>query len=263
MATVPDSTKVIFDRRAIILLTASFVPVLGVFLIVDPYPQPASYHDFADDRTVFGIANFWNVASNALFLVFGMVGLRQVASGNNVSILPELRSAYVVLFAGLALTALGSGWFHLEPNNNSLFWDRLPMTIAFMSLFAIIVGEHVSAKLGSYLLWPLLVLGSTSVLYWDYTESLDAGDLRLYGLVQFLPLVLFPAILVLYESAFDRTRFLWLAMGCYVLAKLFEYFDVLVFDLGQLVSGHSVKHVAASLVPLILINGMRKRKRNG
>ena len=134
------------------------------------------------------------------------------------------------------------------------------MTVGFMSLVAIIIGEHVSESLGQRLLWPLLFIGAVSIFYWDYSESQGAGDLRLYGLVQFLPLLLMPALLLMYRSAFDRIGFIWLLILLYAVAKVFEQLDGTVYDFGELISGHSIKHVIAALGPLVLIYGIDKRR---
>jgi len=242
------------------LLAVSLFAVIAVFVFVDPYPQPQAYHAFADTRTLFGVANFWNVATNAAFLAPGTAGLWTLRSGDHPGIVPGLFPAYHILFAGVLLTAFGSGWFHLAPDNDTLFWDRLPMTIAFMSLVAIIVGEHVSESLGRRLLWPLLAIGAVSVIYWDYSESQQAGDLRLYGLVQFLPMLLIPAILLMYSSVFDQTRFIWLVFLLYALAKLFEQLDATLFGFGEIISGHSIKHLCAALGPIVLIYGGAQRQ---
>jgi hypothetical protein len=232
-----SSSAALIRSRA--LLAVSLFAVVVVFLFVEPYPQPQSYHAFADDRVLLGIPNFWNVATNAIFLIPGIAGLWILGSGDHEGILPGLSPAYHILFIGVLLTAFGSAWFHLAPDNDTLFWDRLPMTIAFMSLTAIIVGEHISESLGRMLLWPLLVIGAASVLYWDFSESREAGDLRLYGLVQFLPLLLIPAILLMYELL-----------------------DAALFNLGGFISGHSIKHVCAALGPMVLIyGGMNRRPR--
>ena len=244
------------------LLAVTLFTIIAVFLFVDPWPQPQSYHVFADDRTLLGIPNFWNVISNALFLIPGIAGLWMLGSGDHAGIVPGLLPAYHILFIGVLLTAFGSGWFHLAPDNDSLFWDRLPMTIAFMSLLSIIVGEHVSERLGRRLLWPLLVIGAASVFYWDYSESQHAGDLRLYGLVQFLPMLLMPAIVLTYRSIFDQTRFICVVYLLYALAKVFEQLDTTLYGWGEVISGHSIKHVCAALGPIVLIyGGMRRRPR--
>jgi len=236
------------------------VPIVAIFALVDAYPQPAEYHLFADTRKFFGIPNFWNVVSNALFLVFGFAGLILLRANARLAILSRLKPACYVLFFGILLTAFGSTWFHLAPNNDTLFWDRLPMTIAFMPLFTLIYGEHVSARWARRLLWPLILVGTASVIYWDYTESIGSGDLRLYGLVQFLPLLLIPFMLLTYPSAFSTTRFYWLAIALYGFAKVFEQLDGQIYALGGIISGHSLKHVTASLVPLVLIKGFRTRQ---
>ena len=247
-------------NRGHALLAVTLLIVVAVFLFVDPYPQPQSYHAFADDRTLFGIANFWNVATNAIFLVPGIAGLLMLRSADHPGFLPGLDPAYHILFTGILLAAIGSAWFHLAPNNHTLFWDRLPMTIAFMSLAAIIVGEHVSERLGRRLLWPLLAIGAASIFYWDWSESHNAGELRLYGLVQFLPMLLIPALLLMYRSVFDRTGFIWIVFLLYALAKVFEQLDGRVYNIGELLSGHSIKHIIAAIGPLVLIDGINKRR---
>lgn len=247
--------------RGRVLLALILFVVVAVFALVEPYPQPQSYYHFADDRTILGIPNFWNVITNALFLVPGIAGLWILGAGDHPGILPGLNPAYHILFAGMLLTAFGSAWFHLAPDNHTLFWDRLPMTVAFMALTAIIVGEHVSERLGRNLLWPLLATGVISVVYWDYSEMQHAGDLRLYGLVQFLPLLLIPIILLSYRSVFDRTRFIWILFLFYVLAKVFEQLDTVLYDMGQFISGHSVKHLCAALGGIVLLYGGMKRRR--
>ena len=258
MATSANSISSQIRGRA--LIAVSLFAIIAIFVFVDPYPQPQVYYDLADGRTLLGIPNFWNVVTNFVFLVPGVAGLWMLRGKNHPGISPGLFPAYHILFIGVLLTAFGSSWFHLAPNNDTLFWDRLPMTIAFMSLVAIIVGEHISETLGRKLLWPLLAIGAASVFYWDYSESQNAGDLRLYGLVQFLPMLLIPAILIMYQSVFDQTRFIWIVFLLYALAKVFEQLDEVLYVMGGIISGHSVKHVCAALGPLVLIYGGKRRR---
>lgn len=249
------------DTRGYIMAAVTFAIVAIVYLGFDAFPQPQSYYQFADTRTIFGVANFWNVISNATFLLPGFLGLNFLRSADSDCLLEGTRIIYVILYAGIVLTAAGSAWFHLSPNNDTLVWDRLPMTIVFMSLTAAVVAEYVSAPLGRRLFLPLIAIGTGSVFYWAYTESLGHGDLRLYGLVQFLPVLLVPTIAITYNSAFGRQRYLFVMFAIYALAKIFEHFDRDIYAFGQLLSGHTLKHIVAALVPLALLHGIRSRRR--
>jgi hypothetical protein len=215
----------------------------GVWLL-DPIPQDPAFHDFADQRTLFGVPHFWNVASNLPFLVVG--GLGWLRAGRLAS--PPLATHYRVLCAAIALVAIGSGWYHHAPSNAALVWDRLPMTVAFMTLFSALIADRISWFAGRALLWPLVVAGISSIAWWVRTEAAGAGDLRAYALVQFLPMILIPLILLLWREGSLAARPLWLALGAYALAKLFEHFDAAVFAAtGGVFAGHALKHVSAAL----------------
>jgi len=244
--------------RSALLLSVG-LGVIIVVAMVDPVPQDPLYHVFADQRPMAGIPNFLNVMSNLPFLLIGIMGWRIIAA-NEASVTADTRLAWVVFFFGVALTAFGSGYFHLQPNNDTLVWDRLPMTIAFMSLVSIIVSEYFSPKLGRQILIPLLLLGAASVLYWAFTESQGAGDLRPYAIVQFLPMLLIPLIIILYRTRSDLGRYVWWMIGFYVAAKVAEQLDDTLFALGAAVSGHSLKHLLASLAPASLLYGLMQRR---
>ena len=241
--------------RPHLLLAVALAMTLAVFA-QPAIHQPLAYHRFADTRTLLGVPNFWNVASNLPFLLVGIAGLHWTLR-NIEGIARELRAAWLVLFAGVALVGLGSAWYHLAPGNGTLVWDRLPMTLAFMAFFAIILGEHIQLRLARLALWPLLLAGVASVLYWRATD-----DLRPYALVQFLPVLLIPAVLLLYPRRGSGA--VWIALGCYVLAKLLEAFDPRIYAaLGQAISGHSLKHVAAAAGMWALLAGLKSRRSAG
>jgi hypothetical protein len=225
----------------------------------DPVAQDPSYFLFADQRTMIGVANFMNVMSNLPFLIVGFVGLR-VLCADVEAVAPAYRAACIVFFSGVFTTAFGSGYFHLRPDNESLVWDRLPMTIGFMSLVSIVISAYISRQTGQRALLPLLLLGAISVAYWAFTESIGAGDLRAYAVVQFLPMLLIPMIIFLYRSHNDLGRFLWWMIGFYVAAKVAEQLDERLFEAGNLISGHTLKHLLASLAPASLIYGIKRRQ---
>jgi hypothetical protein len=119
-------------------------------LLVPRTPQPLSYHHFADQRGWLGVPNFGDVASNFLFFLAGVWGLvfLFVKSNRDQFIDPRERWPYAFVFVGLVLTAFGSAYYHLAPDNARLVWDRLPMTIVFMPLVAALIAERINIKLG-------------------------------------------------------------------------------------------------------------------
>src|SRR5262249_47893669 len=142
---------------------------------------------------------------------------------------------------------IGSAYYHLAPDNTTLVWDRLPMTIGFMGLLTALISERVSLTAAQYLFVPLLLLGAASVIYWYQTEQRGIGDLRPYGAVQYGSLVAVVLILCLYRSQAPGDRFLWAALALYAVAKLFENLDLAIYrSLGGIVSGHTLKHLAAA-----------------
>jgi hypothetical protein len=258
---VPESlSRPLPGPRLAAIFIASTLIVSGVFLFVDAYPQPALYFDFADKRRLFGISNFWNVVSNAAFLLPGVGGLWLLRKRQMTGILVGTRLIYIILFCGVTLTAFGSAWFHLQPDNASLVWDRLPMTVVFMALTAAIVAEYISLPAGRTLLIPLLSIGIASVFYWATTEARGAGDLRPYGLVQFLPMLLIPAIALSLPSPFGRSRHLLQMFVLYALAKVAEFFDAGLYSFGQLISGHTLKHLIAACAIMALLRGLANRR---
>ncbi|HET8579245.1 MAG TPA: alkaline phytoceramidase, partial [Methylomirabilota bacterium] len=128
-----------------------------------------------------------------------------------------------------------------------LVWDRLPLAVTLMGLFAATISERLSLRAGLILLPLLSALALASVLQWYVGEVHGRGDLRLYGVVQFYPMLAIPLLLLLRGPRYTGGGWLLAALGLYALAKLFEALDVAIFDLGHAVSGHTLKHVAAAL----------------
>ena len=233
--------------------------------LLPPIPQDPAYHDFADRRRFLGIPSALNVLSNVPFVLVGALGWtfllrqgRQRADGP----LTEAweRSPFGILFAGIALTGFGSAYYHLAPGNVTLFWDRLPLTIVFMSLLALVIAERIGLAAGRRLLPLLLLAGAGSVLYWLLGELKGAGDLRPYGLVQFFPLVAIPLLLLLFPPRYTRGADLVGALAWYALAKLFELLDAQIFAVGGIVSGHTLKHLASAVAMYWILRMVERRR---
>ena len=232
------------NNRVLVFVSVMVVSIVGL-LLSPPITQNQNYHDFADQRTILGIPHFWNVVSNLPFIAVGAAGLRQC----------RREPAIAVLFLGILTTGFGSGYYHLDPNDRTLFWDRLPMAIGFMAILAIAIEERLDAKTGAFLLWPLIALGVVSLLLWRLT-----GDLRLYAWVQFFPCVAIPVLFVLYSPKFSGTSYWLIAAALYALAKLFEFYDGAIYSFGSILSGHTLKHIAAAAACFAILRYFQTRQ---
>ena len=237
------------DRRR--LLRSLGLITLGLALAVallPPIPQDPSYHHFADGRTLFGIPNFLNVVSNLPLFVVGLLGLLHLGLHRS-EVFADRREirAYAVFFLGTALIGCGSAWYHLAPDNDRLFWDRLPMAVAFMAFTAAMLAERVSVAFGSHALFPLLTAGVASVIWWRLTEQVGAGDLRPYGFVHFYPAILIPLLLCFLPARYTRGGEVWGVLFFFGLAVACELLDRRIFALGGLVGGHTLKHLFAAV----------------
>jgi len=251
-------------RTGLILLLAVTLAVIVVDVFLPRIPQPQAYHSFADQRSVLGIPNFADVVSNLPFAVFGLWGLVFWLQSNselnpNHFVDRRERWPYLVTFVGVLLTAFGSAYYHLEPSNARLVWDRLPMTITFMAVVAAMIAERISVRAGLWLLPVLVLVGMSSVLQWYLSELRGAGDLRFYATVQAYS-VLFLLIVLLLPPRYTRSSDLAIVAGFYVLAKVLETLDKPIFELGHIVSGHTLKHLAAATAGYWILRMLQKRR---
>jgi len=246
---------------ALLALTATMVVIV---LLAPRTPQPLSYHHFADQRSWLDIPNFGDVASNLPFAIFGIWGLWFLLRLTPQELAARFADSrerwfYVFVFFGLLLTAVGSLYYHLAPDNDRLLWDRLPMTIVFMSLGSAVIAERTSIRAGLWL-WPLLLaIGMLSVLEWHWSEMRGEGDLRFYAAVQvYAALVLL--VMTFFPTAYTRGPELGVVVALYVVAKLLETNDKQIFAIGHLVSGHTLKHLAAAFAGYWILRMLEKRR---
>lgn len=242
-----------------LLVTVSFTSIMVLFFC-KPIPQDQNFHHFADICSMFSVANFCNVISNLVFLVIGITALQKLRS-NKLAVITQIKAAYYIFFTGILLVAFGLAWYHYNPNNTTPVWDRLPMTIAFMSLLSIGLAEFVSITAGRIGLMPFLVTGIFSIAWWQYGELHHTGDLRLYALVQFLPILLL-VLLFLSGHFLYNTKWGYLTLfSAYVLAKLAEHFDAGIYKLTSgLMAGHLLKHILTAIGLWLFEVYLQKRK---
>ena len=243
------------SKRQLLLISIA-LSLFAALFFMQPIAQDLAYHHFSDANTLFSVPNFWNVVSNLPFLFIGIIGLALLAKGTPKGGMSELRMAYITFFIGLIITGTGSSYYHLDPNNASLVWDRLPMTISFMGLFIALLVENVPDFNEKPALPIAVLLGLSSVIYWHYLD-----DLRFYGFMQFTPLVAIPFILYAFKGRYTHRVYLSYGLLFYILAKVFELTDRLIFEqTGQLFSGHTIKHLLAAAATYCIYLMLKQRQ---
>lgn len=215
--------------------------VLLVLAVVLPsLEQPPAYHVFADTRELGGLRNGGNVWSNVAFAVAALA----IAGGlvRHARLPAATRGALAVLALGLVLTAAGSAYYHAAPDDRSLFWDRLPLTLVIAGILGAALAQRVSARAGAVATMALAVLGAASVLYWR-----ASANLMPYVVLQAGAMLALPLLILLTERRDDPMPWWWL-IGWYAAAKIGELFDAPILHLTDgAVSGHTLKHLLAAL----------------
>ena len=251
-----------------IWIVASAAVLVAIAFAAPPIAQPDAYHDFADRRALWGVPHFANVVSNLAFLAVAVFGLAVVFArrrgGPFVNALDAL--PYRVFFVGIVAVAVGSTWYHLEPNTQTLFWDRLPIALAFLALLAAFIADRIHPRAGVLIMLPvLLAVGVAGTVYWRQSEIAGAGDLRFYFLCQALALLLIPLIAALFPGRLTRGRSVAALAAWYAGAVISEQFDGEIYDLlGHVLSGHSIKHLlAAGAIAMVALMLRRHIKTDG
>ncbi len=245
-------------RIGVLLATAALA--IARAWVTPRFGQDPRYFAFADVRTILGVRNGLDVLSNAAFLAVGAAGLLAVLGGRAAFRDVRERWPWAVLFLGVTLTSFGSAWFHLAPDNDSLVWDRLPMTIGFMGLLAALVSERIDPRLGLRLLVPFVAIGIWSVYAWISSEHAQAGDLRPYLLVQYYPVAAILLVLALFRPRYTATAGWLVAFAAYAAAKWAEASDGPVYAALGIVSGHTLKHLlAAGGIAALVVMLVRRR----
>jgi hypothetical protein len=245
-------------KRTWYIVGFTLLSIAAAFLL-SAMPQPAAYYDFADRRAGFGIENVLDVVSNGAFLLAGIAGLVVVLRPRTRFEFAAERWPYGLFFLGVLLTAAGSAYYHLAPDNERLFWDRLPITIALMALISAQVVDRVSVRAGLALLVPMVLAGAASAIYWIATERAGAGNVLPYAVVQGYAVVILLVFALTLPSRYTRGSDVYWVFAGYVIAKLLEHFDREVLALGNLVSGHTLKHLAAAVAGLVLCRMLWRR----
>ncbi len=254
-ATAPAASPHHMTRGRWLLLLVSMATV-GL-MWHGPIAQWPGYHHFADARPWLSLPNAANVLSNLPFAWIGLWAAWRLVQ-MPVAQRGTAHSAWLAFAAAVALTALGSSLYHWAPENTSLMFDRLPIAWACASLSCAFLAERVHprwANLGALL--PALAFATLAVVGWWVGESMGRGDLRAYLWVQFLPMLLVPAVLLMRLPALSTRAVTggvwWCVLALYAAAKATELADHTLFDALAFTSGHTLKHLLAAAAAGLLV----------
>ncbi len=237
-----------------------------VAMLLPSTPQPADYHQFADQRSFFGIPNFNDVISNLAFLLSGSAGLlflRHIYQMPSQAVFHDLSEClpYWVLFISVALAAVGSMVYHWMPDIDQLMWDRLPIVIGISALLSATLVDRVSPFAGLWALPLLVVLAVFSVVYWYWTELQGAGNLNFYIVMQFYSILLIVWISLRFPSRYSHGNDVYQVIALYAIAKVSEMLDEPIFIwTDSWVSGHTLKHLIAAYAAYRIVEILRKRE---
>jgi hypothetical protein len=245
-------------RIALLAFAGSLLVCVVAAFFLPAIPQPQWYHAFADARAIAGIANFWNVASNAPIGIVGLVGLAGVCGRPGLFVERGEAWGYACFFGAMVLTAIGSTYYHLAPDNPRLLWDRLPIGMATAVLPIAVVSDHFGPRVARPLIAPALAAGAASALYWALSEHAGQGNLVPYLLLQLLAVIAL-ALLAGRAGRYTRGRDLWVVIGIYALARVTEVYDAGIYRAGEILSGHSLKHLLAALAAAWVLRMIRLR----
>ncbi|MBT4066838.1 MAG: hypothetical protein HOE76_06435 [Euryarchaeota archaeon] len=239
------------------LYIASLLSFIAIAIAYGPIPQPQEYHDFADDREFWSIPNTFDVMSNLVIIFPGIVGLAFVHERRGSSDIPvDETSIHITLFAGMILTFAGSVWFHLDPNDSTMFWDRLGMSVVIGSCISLIINDMLDRNLAAKIHIPILLASIISVIWWPVFD-----DLRIYFIVKHQPFIIFPILLLFGTRLYNKISGYYWGLSMFALATLFEFTDQLIFNLTGFISGHTLKHISAGIGLWFLMVMVRDRQK--
>jgi hypothetical protein len=78
--------------------------------------------------------------------------------------------------------------------------------------------------------------------------------------VQFFPGVALALLFLLFPPKYSGTSDWLVAAALYALAKVFEFYDHAIYSLGSMLSGHTLKHLAAAAACFVILRHFAKRR---
>ncbi|MCL2714132.1 MAG: hypothetical protein FWD68_05980, partial [Alphaproteobacteria bacterium] len=167
---------------------------------------------------------------------------------------PKVLIAPAWFFAGMIATCAGSSVYHLSPEGQpGLALDRAGMAVAFAGFLGMAASTRISPRAGRSL---TLAMAPAALL----AAVIATSNLTPWTMVQFGGILLAAALALTPPLPGARIP-LAAVLAFYLLAKLFELSDAQIFAAtGHIVSGHTIKHLAAAAAAWPVIRAMTPAK---
>ncbi len=220
-----------------------------------PLAQVAHYHAFADQSDWLGLPHAGDVLSNLGFALAGLCGLYLMAQRETRGDpLPAIEAAALALFfGGLLLTACGSTWYHLAPDDQRLLIDRLCMVPAFAGVLSLVFAQRLDRRSAWAIQGLVLLWGGVAALLWQAN-----GNLLPWAALQVSGMLLLAGLALVRGPGLPSATGVVAILLCYGLAKAFEMADAPIHALtGGWLSGHSLKHWMAAAAALPVLQALR------
>ena len=231
----------------------------AAWALLGPLPQDPAFHLFADVRTCFGaIPRAGDVLTNLAILAAGGYGL---AMRSRFDVTPDERPAADLVIVGAFLTAAGSAYYHWDPRNATLVWDRLPMMLTIPPILVLVLADRLNPAFARRALVPITVFAVASVVWWAVSEALGEEDVRLYLIVRVMLAVTILLLVVFRPSRYTGTGWLVAAIVGEGAMMTFERLDHQIFALtGGIASGHNLKHLTVGAALACVFTWLARRR---
>ncbi len=224
------------DRKGWIFIALALFGLVFFLSIAPIYDRPDA-NVYADQRMFFGIPNFFLALPGLIFIILGSLGFWKLWPQRKTF----LRAVWMIFFIASIGIGLGSGYYHLDPSDQRLFWDRLSISTAFMALLAGVISERISLNTAKKVAPFLILFGMGSIFYWGWS-----GDIRFYSLIQYFSIIALPLLCFCFPMKDDK--YIYGVVIFYVLAKLIEMVDGQIFSLThQMISGLTLKQLCGAV----------------
>jgi hypothetical protein len=236
------------------MVLGAIVALVAVALLLPAIAQDPKYHLFADQRTWLGVPRAADVLSNLAFIAIGLFGGFTLLSPRRLPLRNATVTSLWCVAAGFVLTGIGSAWYHWQPNDATLVWDRLPMTLVLAGVISTAIAERVGENVAIAALALLIAAGIASVMYWR-----SSGNLTSYAVLQFGGIAALLVLLAMTRGDGDPFAWSWV-VGWYCFAKVAELADQSVWQATNgLLAGHAIKHLAAAAAGAAMFYPLRNR----